>query len=248
MGGSFVQNAIAMFADPAGKDDWRVRLSLPADDTLIAGLYGPLTEAGGLIFPYTPQVTFGSTATYDTTAVVHQNFPFQSYQSSAPNQITIAADFYVEDQAQAQYWIAAIHFLRMVTKMYTGDMDSSGSPPPILRLNGYGDFVLKNVPVVVTNFTITLNNDCDYISTEIKAGVSVSDTATGIVGSISLAGASVSSWFSAAAASAVDHKAHVPTKSTITIMLNPIYSRESARLFSLRDFSLGAYLTGGEFI
>ena len=35
---------------------------------------------------------------------------------------------------------------------------------------------------------------------------------------------------------------HVPTKSTFTVKLQPIYSRDSARKFSLDQFVTGGYL------
>ena len=40
------------------------------------------------------------------------------------------------------------------------------TPLPILFLNGYGDNVFKNVPVVVNTFNVELRSGIDYISTQ----------------------------------------------------------------------------------
>jgi hypothetical protein len=77
--------------------------------------------------------------------------------------IAITGEFIVENAEEAKYWIAAVHYLRAVTKMAYGNTSFQGSPPPVVRLNGYGDFVLKNVPVVVTNFNVDMPADVDYI-------------------------------------------------------------------------------------
>jgi hypothetical protein len=47
--------------------------------------------------------------------------------------------------------------------MAYGASSNQGSPPPVIKLNGYGDYVFKNVPVVVTMFSVDLPNDVDYI-------------------------------------------------------------------------------------
>jgi hypothetical protein len=56
--------------------------------------------------------------------------------------------------------------------MAYGQTSNSGSPPPVVRLNGYGDFVFKNVPVVVNSFAVELGQDIDYIKCDIGEGAS----------------------------------------------------------------------------
>ena len=63
------------------------------------------------------------------------------------------------------YWLAAVHCLRSATKMFTGEGDLQGNPPPIFKLNGYGDYVFKNIPVVIESFSINLPADTNYINT-----------------------------------------------------------------------------------
>jgi hypothetical protein len=260
--------AIASFTDDSS-DDWRVRLSLPSWTSFkTSAVLGPLKKAGGLVFPYTPTISINQTAKYTSVSPIHSNFQFNVFQSSDPGKITITAPMYVEDAVQAQYWIAMLHYLRSLTKMFSGNDPKAGNPPPIVFLNGYGNYVFKNIPVVVTGFDVQLGNECDYI------GCSVAGSLMGEIGDIAgalggLAG-TVGNTFSAlgeVAAQVVDlaggveaaatvlsgfglggttnaGTTHVPTKSSFTVNLQTAYSRDSVRKFSLDTFVTGGYLNG----
>lgn len=145
--------------------DWRVRLSLPPN-YLGSEVLEPLLETNGLMFPYTPQIVIEHSANYNNLHPVHSNYPFPAYKNSQVNAMTIIGEFFVENAADAKYWIAATHYLRSVTKMAYGKTSYQGSPPPVVKLNGYGDFVFKDVPVTITYFTVDLPNDVDYIQTD----------------------------------------------------------------------------------
>jgi len=163
--------ANATFVTDASKD-WRARLYLPGMDDVNevfrkGQILDPIREAGGLIFPYTPTITISHNASYTEQALTHQNYQFVAYQNSKVSDIQINGDFFVQDWNEAQYWIAAVHFLRSVTKMYAGENAYVGNPPPILKFSAYGDYVFKNVPVVVKSFSVTLPKEVDYISVDI---------------------------------------------------------------------------------
>jgi hypothetical protein len=166
---SLVKSAGAQWNSADAEKDWRVRLSLPTDSNFTSSpILQPLKEAGGMIFPYTPQIQIASSASYSEDALTHQNYASISYTNSKSSEISMDAPFYVEDAVQAQYWLAAVHYFRSVTKMYTGDSGTiSGNPPPIVLLNGYGDYVFKNIPVVVKSFSVSLSSDTNYISTTV---------------------------------------------------------------------------------
>ena len=206
-----------------GNKDWRVRLSLPSGDAYSSSpLLSPLYEAGlnALIFPYTPTVTMTHTANYNSLDVTHSNYPFLSYQNSKVEQITITGTFYCETGVDAAYWVAAVHYLRSVTKMAFGDSGGdTGQPPPVVKLNGYGDYVFNNLPVVVKSFTLDLPNDVDYIQARVDAteGLPEPDQIK---------------------------TAYAPAKSTITVVLLPVYSRTQQRQFNLNDFVTGEYVLG----
>lgn len=142
--------------------DWRVRLSLPANFTS-SPVLAPLNRTNGLVWPYTPQIYVTHSASYAPIKPIHSNYPFFAYQNSQVDQFSITGDFTVENSLEGQYWLAAVHYLRSVSKMAYGRTPNSGSPPPVVRLNGYGDHVFKNVPVVVTQFAVELSQDVDYI-------------------------------------------------------------------------------------
>lgn len=283
-GSAFASTRVS-FAGPGTSDDWRVRLTIPNNFFASSPVLAPLMNAGGLVFPYTPTVTISHSANYDDVAITHQNYQFLAYQNSKANSITISGPFNVEDAVQAQYWIAAVHFLRSATKMYTGDTEFQGSPPPILSLNGYGDYVFKNVPVVVKSFSIDLPADANYIATTVGSGgfsgfgaasggaagtiagaqaiagtiagvagnlgaaqvakvAGMASTAAGIVGGVSNLLGGGSGMGLGGMYSTSSGATHVPVKSTLTIELQPIYSREAVRQFSLQKFVNGGY-TGG---
>jgi len=150
--------------------DWRVRLSVPEsfkDSPLMQPL---VAQTNGLVWPYTPQVMIEQSASYSAMTPVHSNYPYYSYQNSQVSAINVMGEYFIENALEGEYWVAAIHYLRSVTKMaYGGNTSNQGSPPPVVRLNGYGDYVFKNVPVIVQSFTVELPSDVDYIQVGLGA-------------------------------------------------------------------------------
>jgi len=218
--------------------DWRVRLNFPPNFAFITSpLLRPLIETQGLVFPYTPQIQITHSANYSDMSPVHNNYPFLSYENSKVDNITINAPFYVEDSLEAAYWVACMHFLKAATKMQFGEDSNAGAPPPIFKLNGYGDYVFKDVPVVVKSFTMDLPNDSDYISTGLAAqGGATGNTAARIasqVTGINFTGSATAQGVSWA-----------PVKSTINITVVPLYTRQQVRNFSLEKFVSGDYVIG----
>ena len=143
----------------------------------------------------------------------------------------ITGNFFVEKAKDAQYWVAMTHFLRSVTKMDYGMGQNSGAPPPLIFLNGYGDFVFPNVPVVVRNFTFDLPADVDYIKTQASGEISTGPTTGDPKGKAGF----------------------VPTQSQVSITVAPVYSRAKTSQFNLDKFVKGDYLgtngnNGGGFI
>ena len=98
--------------------DWRLRLSLPSSFRKQASqetdLLAPLIKTNGMVFPYTPTVLVSQSANYQQIQPVHTNYPYYSYQNSQVDQMTITADFYVQNAAEARYWVACIHYLSLI--------------------------------------------------------------------------------------------------------------------------------------
>lgn len=210
----------------ATEKDWRVSLSIPGGSYENSKILEPLVNIKKFIFPFTPQISLSHTASYSALDPLHNNYSFSAYENSKLDKITITGDFYCENSDDAKYWIASVHFLRSVTKMYFGSgTENAGAPPPVLKLNGYGDFVFNNVPVVVTNFQVELPKDVDYISS-----VFMGDVAKDFVGPTQRG------------------VGYVPVRSTFTVSLMPVYSREAVRNFNLQDFVKGNYVLDKGFI
>ena len=263
-----IVGAIGSFSGgSANENDWRVRLNMASWVAFgNSPVLKPLVDAGGLIFPYTPTITINQSAKYDSLPVTQTNYTFPAFKNSDPGTIQITAPMNVEDKTQALYWIAALHYCRSLTKMFSGSDPKAGNPPPIVYLNGYGNYVFKNIPCVVTNFQSTLENGCDYISVDVVGSAAgaiegitdslggLADTVGATIPGLSDVTSSLSSVLGVASGLAglagtfgiggttSGGQAHVPTKSTFTVTLQPIYSRASARNFSLDRFVSGGYL------
>ena len=147
--------------------DWRVTLSVPSQ-LQGSNIFAPFEPAGKLIFPFNPTILLGSSASYSSIQPVHTNHPFFAYENSQIDNITITGEFIQENERDALYWVAVLHYLRTMTKMFYGESDPVGNPPLIARLNGYGKHVLNNIPVVITNFTTDLPQDVDYIECKVN--------------------------------------------------------------------------------
>jgi hypothetical protein len=264
-----IAGALASFGGDANPNDWRVRLSMANWSAFRSSpVLKPLIEAGGLIFPYTPTISINNSAKYSAVNVTHSNFPFQAFQYSDPGSIQIQAPMYVEDPSQGLYWVAALHYLRSLTKMFSGNDPKAGNPPPVVFLNGYGNYVFKNIPVVVSKISVQLDKDCDYLGVDVVG--SAAGALEGLTEGVSSLSDSVSNLFPGSAASSIAESVsdvagtvggfaalagtfglggeisggvtHVPTKSTFTVDLIPVYSRDSVRKFSLDRFVGGGYL------
>jgi len=138
--------------------------------------------------------------------------------------MTLTGQFYAQNSAEGLYWIGALHYLRAITKMFYGEGSNQGAPPPVVKLNGYGDYVFKNVPVIVTNFTLDMPTDVDYIAVDMSK---LGDT-------YDLDGDEFTT--------TDGDKSYVPTESQMTVTIQPIYSRALVEKFSLDKFAKGGYL------
>jgi len=189
--------------------DRRVLLEVPVSYINGNGPTFIFESRRGLLFPYTPTIAYDTSASYAEQNLLHSNFSIYSYRSSKIGQITLTAKFTVQNDFDAQYYLAAIHLLRSLTKMRTGVEALAGAPPPICKLNAYGPGLIQNVPVVVSAFRTDLPNDVDYYTW----GSSWGDSGT-----------------------------MVPTLSTISISLLPMYSRAEQLGFNIPDWLNGNYL------
>lgn len=216
------------------ESDWRVRVSMaPATASLFYSqnnpIMGPLYQTNGVIFPYTPSLTTSHSARWNATPLTHSNYAAYFYDGSEISSFNLNGEFTVQNIQEGQYLMAAIHFFRSCTKMFFGQSALAGTPPPVVYLDGYGKAYLPRVPCVVTSFNHTMPADVDYINVPI--GISLDQL--NIAGqAFNLTGAAVPQ--------------RLPTASTISISLQPIYSRTNIQNnFTLEKFAAGALIGNG---
>lgn len=223
--------------------DHRVRISpkpgLPGDVTLAQkkSIFGPLNRDGqpvnnlmkplystnGVIFPYTPVITATLQADYSQYAPVHANQDFHTYQRTPSAQYNIAGTFTAQNDEEARYALAVIHFFRTITKMDFGK-NGTGLAPPVLMLNGYGKYMFNNLPIIINNYTVELMSDIDYVKVDID-GTSNIDINGDLFHPDAPRGSSGQAW--------------IPSRFLITV--NCIVQHTPQRL---REFDLDKFRTG----
>lgn len=131
------------------------------------GLLEPLRATNGMIFPYQPTITYSQDVNYTTIDMVHTNQEFYAYTRTNAVKLTVSGQYTVQNQTEGIYSLACIHFLRTVTKMYFGQGARVGTPPPVLLFDAYGQYMFNQLPVIVTNFSVSLPNDVDYVPVDL---------------------------------------------------------------------------------
>lgn len=254
----------------AGATDWRVRLSLADGAEYLykaqePGILAPLFSTNGVIFPYTPSIETAYTANYDKYDLTHSNYRGYFYKNSAVNDINIRGTFTAQDTAEAEYLLAVIHFFRSVTKMFYGQGDFRGAPPPLVYLSGFGEYQFNKHPCLVSNFSYSLPTDVDYIRAWApnNYGNLFSQRAVKTGGiSTSPFGAVLSRLQSANLPLTPDTSptpspitqnvnnltgaTYVPTKIEINVTLSPTNTRaQVSQQFSLKKYADGSLIKGG---
>ena len=227
-----IKRATARWSGRADNQDWRVKLTVPTNGAALNEFFdfqnnplmSPLAGINGMFWPLTPSMVIQHSANYNALAQTHSNYPFQAYQNSQVDSLNIIGEFPVQNQQDAKHWVATVNFLRTVTKMFFGaDNDKlKGNPPPILHLSGYGSHMFQKVPVVLNSFNVELRSGIDYISTKQEA-TPFQSTQQNIHFDID----------------STEEHTWAPTLSNISVLVTPIYSRESIKNFSMKDFVQG---------
>jgi hypothetical protein len=232
---SRIVNARAKWSGRSDKTDWRVRLQVP-DGPLTKffdfdnnPILQPLAASKGIFWPLTPAVIIQHSANYNAMDQVHSNYPHQAYQNSQVDSFNVIGEYPVQNSEDAKHWIATINFLRTATKMFFGADDGldglKGNPPPIMHFYGYGDHMFNKVPVVISTFNVELKPGIDYISTK-QSNTPYRELNGPDAGfDLSADQAAAQSW--------------APTLSLISVLLTPIYSRDSIKNFSMKKFVNG---------
>jgi hypothetical protein len=133
-----------------------------------SGLLQPLLSTNGMVFPYQPTITYQQDVQYQSIELVHTNQDFYTYSRTPALKLTVDGEFSIQSQKEGLYALACIHFMRTVTKMWFGGSTGStqalaGTPPPVLLFDGFGEYMFNALPVIVTQFSVSLPKDVDYV-------------------------------------------------------------------------------------
>lgn len=164
---------------PSQTTDRRIRLRPKEGIASFASgsnILKPLIKTNGFMFPFTPDINIQRRAGYSTMNTVHSIQDYNSYTGTQSTRITIDGTFTAQNQEEAQYMLACYHFMKSCTLMSfgqdSGNVSPPGTPPPVLLLSGYGQYMLNDLPMIVDDFKMDLPPDVDYITLHID-GVTV---------------------------------------------------------------------------
>jgi len=127
-------------------------------------IMAPLLPHSGILFPYQPDLTYQQAVGYSPYDMVHTNYTFNAYRNTPSPTIQLNAQFASVTQEEGAYTLAVIHFLRSVTKMFSGMNQTSpapGTPPPVLEFSAFGSQQFNRIPVVISNFSINFDSGVD---------------------------------------------------------------------------------------
>ena len=153
--GSFVE------LKPGSQNDWRVKVN--CNFGLFGNAFSRLSETGGFVFPYLPNITVSTKANYSQIDPVHNIHPFYVYKNSQVDDIQISGEFSVETELDAEYWIQGTTFFKTATRMFYGTGENVGNPPVICQLSGYGARVFTGIPIIIKSFSVDLKEDVSYM-------------------------------------------------------------------------------------
>jgi len=253
----------------ANDGDWRVKLRLaPGAQYLYRapqpGILQPLAITDGVVFPYTPSIQTAYKANYSSYDLTHSNYRGYFYQGSHVEDIQITGKFTAQDSNEANYLLAVIHFFRSITKMFYGNDPQRGAPPPLVFLQGLGEYQFNLAPCVVAQFNYTLPDNVDYIragSPNINGAnllqrrnrqdlpTNIFTSALGriqsVLGAQGIKKGAIPSPPSPPTLG-TNRPTYVPTAMDISIVLHPIQSRSQvSKQFSLKQYASGDLLKGG---
>ena len=123
----------------------------------------PLAQTDGMVFPYTPTIDYQQAVDYSSYDPTHTNQELYAYTKTKAPTISINGKFTSQNSFEAGYSLAAFHFCRVVSKMAFGESQNPGTPPPVLLFSAYGDYMYNDLPVIMTNFSVSWPDDVDYV-------------------------------------------------------------------------------------
>lgn len=128
-----------------------------------------LTEFASIVFTVMPIVDENRSASYDSLTPTHHPGSIQAYKTTSSRTFNINGKFISRSIDEANRTLKYLNTIRSWVMPYYGSgtaesyTNKIGLPPEILRFNAYGDKNLKDIPVVLTNYSWTYPEDVDYV-------------------------------------------------------------------------------------
>ena len=159
------------------KHDFRARIQAKASRKAKELLYGsknprtnvvaPLWSTNGMLIPYTPAIQVTHTSVeYSQYSLPQTNFDYFAFAKRNSPMLSVTTNWTAQNQAEARYVLAVLHFLRGCTMNYYGRQNGElrGINPPTLLFSAYGPYMYQKVPMLIRNVSFGLDQDVDYIS------------------------------------------------------------------------------------
>lgn len=162
------------------------------NNNILAPLFPTHGGSNGLIWPYTPNITYAPVIDYQNHPLAFANQDYYSFAKVPSAAIQVIGQFTAQSPKEAKYALACIHFLRVVTKMHFGEVEAANlvttpadldgvddlqkiepgrsslaEPPPKLLFSAYGKFGFKDIPVYVQNFSIDFSDQINHVPIEL---------------------------------------------------------------------------------
>lgn len=206
-----------------------------------AGLMAPLIETNGMVFPYQPSIQYQQEVMYSQMEMVHTNQELHSYVRTPALKLTVEGDFTCQNQNEGRYALGCIHFLRTVSKMWFGGQSSEatskqGTPPPVLLFDAYGQYMFNNLPVIVTQFSVSLPKEPDYFPVKVSNEDFLSARAANLISrpNSRLEAATGYAW--------------LPVQFSISVQLTVQNTPRKLRSFDMSEFRTGQLLKQGGWV
>jgi hypothetical protein len=164
------QSPSSSLAQP--QTDPRVRIAhLSSYPNPYPGVMSPLAQTQGMMFPFTPSIQVSQDVDYAHMSMSHSNTDYYAFSRAQNATVSISGKFSVQNQQEGQYALAALYFLRSVSKMNFGQSDQyAGLPPPILALSGYGKYMFNGIRCFLKQHSYNFDENMDMVTVNTSGG------------------------------------------------------------------------------
>jgi hypothetical protein len=113
-----------------------------------------------VIFEASIPIGESRSASYDPYSIVHLPTDIFSFRSTSARRFNLTGNLVSRTPKEASQ---NAKYIDLIRSWLLPDFGASGATPPILRLSGYANNNIDNVPVVLNTYSITFPDNVDYI-------------------------------------------------------------------------------------